>query len=89
VAGWLACAMSSSSGKVLLLEGAAVGAFGAVIGAELLAAFFQGDKPAPGVTIGGVLAAVAGAVLMLTLLKLMRGVVGPMRTRKSPAARRR
>ena len=80
--------MATGAGKVQLLEGVAVGAFGAVIGAEALAAFFQANQPAPGVTFTGVLAAVGGAVVMLALLGLMRGAVGPMRTRKSPSGRR-
>ena len=87
--GWLAGFLMVSTGKVQRLEEVAVGAFGAVIGAESVAALFQGDKPVPGITGMGIAGAFGGAVVLLALLRMMRGAVGPMRSRKSPAARRR
>ena len=89
VAGWLAGVMMASKGVVQRLEEVAVGIFGAVVGAEITKALFLGGTPETGVGAVGVVTAIGGAVLFLSLLKVMRGAVGPLRAGKSPAARRR
>ena len=89
VAGWLAGVMMASKGIVQRLEEVSVGIFGAVVGAEITKAVFLGGSPDTGVGAVGIATAVAGAVLFLALLKMMRGAVGPLRAGKSPSARRR
>ena len=77
----------TSTGKVVRVEEVLVGMFGAVVGAEVMRT--MSGTPDSGVTLLGVAAAVGGAVLLLALLKAMRGAVGPLRSGKSPSARRR
>ena len=79
----------ASTGKVQRLEEVLVGVFGAVIGAEVVKAVLLGPNAGAGVSAGGLGAAVAGAVLLLVLLRLMRGAVGPLRSGRSPGANRR
>jgi uncharacterized membrane protein YeaQ/YmgE (transglycosylase-associated protein family) len=89
VVGWLFGVVTPVPGKVLRLEEVAVGMFGAVIGAEVLQNVFTSGPAATGITPVGLFAAVVGAVLLLAVLKVMRKAVGPMRSGKSPSARRR
>jgi uncharacterized membrane protein YeaQ/YmgE (transglycosylase-associated protein family) len=89
VLGWLAGALMGSTGKVQRLEEVLVGVFGAFIGGEFVVDAFRGAAPAaPGFSVAALGMGVLGAVVMLTLLKMMRGAVGPLRARKSPTARR-
>ncbi len=81
--------MLDSKGKVQRVEEMLVGVFGAFIGGEFVVDLFRGGQSVPGVSIGAIGMALAGAIVMLALLKMMRGVVGPMRNSKSPTARRR
>lgn len=89
VVGWLAGIVMASTGKVQRLEEVGVGMFGAVIGAEVLQNMFARGLPEGSISPVGLVAAVGGAVLLMALLKGMRKVVGPLRSGKSPAARRR
>jgi len=89
VVGWLGGVVMATTGKVQRLEEVAVGMFGAVIGAEVLPNVFASAVPASGISPVGIVAALVGAVLLLALLKVMRKAVGPLRSGKSAAARRR
>jgi uncharacterized membrane protein YeaQ/YmgE (transglycosylase-associated protein family) len=65
-----------------------VGVFGAFIGGEFVADMVRG-KSTEAFSMSSLGLAAAGAVVMLVLLKVMRGAVGPLRAKKSPTARRR
>ena len=81
-----------SSGKIVRIEEVLVGVFGAFIGGDFLMSQINGPVAATttaaaaaptgfsGASLG---LAVLGAGVMLVLLKMMRGVVGPMRNSKS------
>lgn len=77
-----------STGKVQRLEELLVGVFGAFIGGEFVVDLFRSSAPAPGFSVAALGMGILGAVVMLTLLKMMRGAVGPLRPGKSPTARR-
>ncbi len=81
--------MGPREGRTVLIENMLVGVFGAFIGGDFIVAMFSGgvvnDKT---FRIGSLGFAVAGAVAMLVMLRLMRGAVGPMRGSKSKAGRR-
>jgi uncharacterized membrane protein YeaQ/YmgE (transglycosylase-associated protein family) len=82
MAGWLATVVNPLPGVIGKLETLAVAVFGAFVGGEFL-------DPAAGAAAGSFRVSslglsVAGAVLMLVLLTLMRKVVGPMRPHKVP-----
>jgi uncharacterized membrane protein YeaQ/YmgE (transglycosylase-associated protein family) len=68
----------------------AVGVFGAFIGGDFVAALISGSKLVndKDFRISSLGMAIAGAVLMLIVLRMMRGAVGPMRNSKSKAGRR-
>lgn len=71
-----------------MIENVAVGMFGAFIGGDFVAAMLNTDVvKVPGFTTGGLGLAVAGAVVSLVLLKLMRRAVGPMKAHKKPRRR--
>ncbi len=89
LAGWLAGTMMQSKGKIQRLEEVLVGVFGAFIGAESTFAMFERVRPASGFDGTALAGGVAGAIVLLLLLRFMRGVVGPLRNSKSPASRRR
>lgn len=77
-----------STGKVQRLEEVLVGVFGAFIGGEFVVDLLRSSPPAPGFSIAALGMGILGAVVMLTLLKMMRGVVGPLRSGKSRTVRR-
>lgn len=64
-----------------------MGVFGAFIGGEFVADMLRG-KSSEAFSMSSVALAIAGAVVMLLVLKVMRGAVGPLRSRKRPPARR-
>jgi len=85
-----AAALAAPRGRIALIESLLVGVFGAFIGGDFLVAMLS-----DGVVSGQVFRlsslgmAVAGAVVLLAALRLMRGAVGPMRGSRSKASRRR
>lgn len=89
LAGWLFGMMMQSRGRIQRVEEVLVGVFGSFIGAESTAAMLAQAEPATGVPPAGIAGAVIGATVLLALLRIMRGAVGPLRNSKSPAARRR
>ncbi|WP_048440039.1 GlsB/YeaQ/YmgE family stress response membrane protein [Caenimonas sp. SL110] len=82
--GWLlGTVLRKGASRTELVESILVGIFGAFIGGEFLAAQFHGKSPGvPGFAMGLGLA-VAGSVVMLLLLGVMRKAVGPMKAGKS------
>ncbi|MFC5498041.1 GlsB/YeaQ/YmgE family stress response membrane protein [Caenimonas terrae] len=73
-----------------MIENVLVGMFGAFIGGDFVAAMISAkgvvnDKDFRLSSLG---MAIAGAVVMLVLLRIMRRAVGPMRGSKSKAGRR-
>jgi uncharacterized membrane protein YeaQ/YmgE (transglycosylase-associated protein family) len=87
--GALATMLMASSGKIQKLENLLVGVFGAFIGGEFVVDMFRSGKPDTGLSIAAIATGIAGAILMLLLLKMMRGAVGPMHHSRSPGSRRR
>jgi uncharacterized membrane protein YeaQ/YmgE (transglycosylase-associated protein family) len=77
-------------GRVAVIENVFVGMFGAFIGGDFLVDMFgslrAGDQ---GFHIASLGVAVAAAIVMLVVLHLMRGAVGPMRASRSKAGQRR
>lgn len=86
--GWLAGTLMGSTGKVQRLEEVLVGVFGAFIGGEFVVDLLRSSAPAPGFSVAALGMGILGAVVMLTLLKMMRGAVGPLRSGKSRTVRR-
>jgi uncharacterized membrane protein YeaQ/YmgE (transglycosylase-associated protein family) len=86
-AGWLLTRMSSISSTSTTVENILIGMFGAFIGGDFVAAQISGDAIAQGFHVSSLLLAIAGAMVMLALLQLMRKIVGPMR--KSVSKRKR
>jgi len=81
--GWAAGVMMKSGGTTLLVENVLVGVFGAFIGGDFIVAMLShgvvNDKI---FSMRSLAFAVAGAVAMLLLLRLVRGAVGPLRAGK-------
>jgi uncharacterized membrane protein YeaQ/YmgE (transglycosylase-associated protein family) len=85
--GWLSGVLGAGSGKVNRIEEVLVGVFGAFIGGEFVADMLRG-KSTETFSMSSLGLAAAGAVVMLLLLKVMRGAVGPLVAKKRPAARK-
>ena len=86
--GGLAGALPGDRSKVHRIESVLVGVFGAFVGGDFLVAMLWG--PAQGGFSGiGLAMAVVGAVVMLTLLSVMRRAVGPLGPSKKRAGTRR
>jgi uncharacterized membrane protein YeaQ/YmgE (transglycosylase-associated protein family) len=73
-----------SSGRIVRIEEMLVGVFGAFIGGDFLLSQLVGPT-ATGSLVQALGLAFAGAAVMLVLLRLMRGVVGPLQSKKSRA----
>ena len=73
-----------------MIENVAVGVFGAFIGGDFVASMISGSKLVndKDFRISSLGMAIAGAVVFLIVLRVMRGAVGPMRAGKSKAGRR-
>jgi uncharacterized membrane protein YeaQ/YmgE (transglycosylase-associated protein family) len=78
-AGWLLTRMSSLSSTSTTVENILIGMFGAFIGGDFVSVQISGATVASGFHFSSLLLALAGAIVMLALLQLMRKVVGPMR----------
>jgi uncharacterized membrane protein YeaQ/YmgE (transglycosylase-associated protein family) len=79
----------TAPGRVGMVENILVGVFGAFIGGDFLVSMLSGgvvnEKVFHFSSLG---MAVAGAVVMLVVLRLMRAKVGPLRASKSKGQRR-
>ena len=80
--GWLAGIFMRSDGKIVRIEEMLVGVFGAFIGGDFLLSQLVGPT-ATGSMVQALGLAFAGAAVLLVLLRLMRGVVGPLVSTKS------
>ena len=81
--GWLATKVAGG-GRPLLIENVLVGVFGAFIGGDFIVSSLNGGVVNDtDFKIGSLGMAIAGAVVMLLVLRLMRKMVGPMRNGKS------
>lgn len=84
--GWCAGVLMNSGERTVIIENVLVGIFGAFIGGEFVVAMIsQGVVADKGFQIGSLAIALGSAIIMLLLLKLMRGAVGPLQARKSKA----
>jgi uncharacterized membrane protein YeaQ/YmgE (transglycosylase-associated protein family) len=86
--GWLAGLVMRSRSKTVRIEEVLVGIFGAFIGGEFLADVLHFTNSPGAVSIASIGMAVVGAVVLLVLLRVMRGAVGPQQQSKSRANRR-
>ena len=81
--------LSHTGDRVVVIENVLVGMFGAFIGGDFVAAQFNHGVINDTVfSFRSLALAVAGGVVMLMALSLMRKVVGPMRNSKSRAQKR-
>jgi uncharacterized membrane protein YeaQ/YmgE (transglycosylase-associated protein family) len=86
--GWVAALMAKDAGRILMLESIGVGIFGAFIGGDFMVAMVTSGVVDPKIfSIRDLAFAVAGAALMLVLLKLMRRAVGPLQVSKAKPRR--
>ena len=86
--GGAACLLAGTRDKILFLESLGVGMFGAFIGGDLVASVLSGGKTNDAVFSAGSLGlAVAGGLVALALLRLMRRVVGKQHVTKGPRRR--
>jgi uncharacterized membrane protein YeaQ/YmgE (transglycosylase-associated protein family) len=87
-AGWLATRMMNAPARSAQIENILIGMFGAFIGGEFVSAQVSGIAVATGFHMSSLAFAIAGAVALLLLLKLMRKVVGPMQKSRSSQKKR-
>ena len=81
--GWAAGVMMKSGGRTLLIENVLVGVFGAFVGGDFLVSMLNhGVVDDKTFSMRSLAFAVAGAVVMLALLRLVRNAVGPLRASK-------
>lgn len=81
--GWLAGHAMGSQGATNRIENIVVGIFGAFVGGDFFASVFSGGATTDSAfRVSSLGLAAAGAVVMLVLLRLMRGIVGPLRSGK-------
>jgi uncharacterized membrane protein YeaQ/YmgE (transglycosylase-associated protein family) len=87
--GWLIGAKTAGQGNLSLIENVLVGVFGAFVGGDLLVSQLNGGVIDDKVFhMSSLLLAIAGAVASLMALRLLRHVVGPMRSGKSKSGDR-
>lgn len=84
LAGGIAILLLGAQGLVHRIETMAVAVFGAFIGGDFLGAQFGGGPADTSFRVSSLALALAGSVVMLVLLRLMRRSVGPMRPHKMP-----
>ena len=87
MAGWLATRMMNVPARSAQIENILIGMFGAFIGGEFVSEQISGASVTTGFHVSSLGLAVAGAVVALLLLRLMRKVVGPMQKGKSKKKR--
>ncbi len=81
--GWLV-SQAAGGGRALLIENVLVGVFGAFVGGDFIVSSLNGGVVNDtDFKFSSLLMALAGAVVMLLALRLMRKLVGPMRAGKS------
>jgi uncharacterized membrane protein YeaQ/YmgE (transglycosylase-associated protein family) len=86
--GWLGGIFMRTDGRVVRIEEMLVGVFGAFAGGDfLLSVLSEGVYVPPFFSMASLGMAIAGAAVMLVLLRVMRGAVGPLKHSKSRARR--
>ena len=86
--GGAACLLAGTREKVLILESLGVGMFGAFIGGDFVAALLSKGATSDKVfSMGSLGLAVAGGLVALALLRLMRHAVGAQHVTKGPRRR--
>jgi uncharacterized membrane protein YeaQ/YmgE (transglycosylase-associated protein family) len=81
--------LMGSQGTITRIEDVLVGVFGAFAGGDFLLSVLSGPSyKAAFFSMPSLGMAIAGAAVMLVLLRIMRGVVGPMRASKRRQAKR-
>jgi uncharacterized membrane protein YeaQ/YmgE (transglycosylase-associated protein family) len=88
IAGWLVSRMMATPARSTQIENVLIGMFGAFIGGEFVSAQISGAAVATGFHASSLGLAVAGAIVMLLLLKGLRSMVGPQRKGKSNQKKR-
>jgi len=84
--GWLAGFFMRTEGKIVRIEEMLVGVFGAFIGGDFLLSQLTAPAGA-GTVVQSLGLALGGAAVLLLLLRVMRGVVGPLKSKKSRVRR--
>lgn len=88
VLGGLACVLMKVSEKIIIIETVGVAVFGAYIGGDFVASLLShGATNDKDFSAGSLGLAVAGGVVALLVLRLMRKMVGPQHTPKGPRRR--
>jgi uncharacterized membrane protein YeaQ/YmgE (transglycosylase-associated protein family) len=86
--GGATCLLAGTREKILILESLGVGMFGSFIGGDLVASLLSGGKTTDKIfSMGSLGLAVAGGLVALALLRLMRRVVGKQHVTKGPRRR--
>lgn len=86
--GGAACLVAGTREKILILESLGVGMFGAFIGGDFVAGMLsKGATNDKDFSMGSLGLAVAGGLVALALLRLMRRAVGPQHVTKGPRRR--
>lgn len=84
--------MMGNAGRIVMIENVLVGVFGAFMGADVIGPRFgeavAAGAGAPDFSIRLLAMALAGSVVMLLVLRLMRSRVGPMGSGKRPPRKR-
>ena len=88
LAGWLSTRMMNAPARSAQIENILIGMFGAFIGGDFVAAQLNGGVVATEFQIASLGLAIAGAVVMLVLLRLMRKAVGPLKKSRSNQKKR-
>jgi uncharacterized membrane protein YeaQ/YmgE (transglycosylase-associated protein family) len=88
LAGWLSTRMMDAPARSAQIENILIGMFGAFIGGDFVAAQLNGGVVATEFQIASLGLAIAGAVVMLVLLRLMRKAVGPLKKSRSNQKKR-
>ena len=86
--GWFSGLFMKSDGRIVMIENVLVGVFGAFIGGDFVVAMITKGPVSDNVfSVRSLAFAVAGAAVMLLVLRLLRSKVGPMRAAKAKPRR--
>ena len=81
--GWIAALIGNGQGRTVLVENIGVGVFGAFIGGDFVVSLMnKGIVDDRTFKIGSLAWAIAGATVMLVVLRLLRHAVGPLKAGK-------
>jgi uncharacterized membrane protein YeaQ/YmgE (transglycosylase-associated protein family) len=87
--GFVAGPLMGTRSKIIRIEEVLVAIFGAFIGGDFLLTLLEGEAAKPSFfSIQALGMGIAGAGVLLLLLHLMRGAVGPLQSKKSKVRQR-